>query len=299
MSSVFVVGSINLDQLITVDRHPLPGETCLASGVQHFPGGKGANQAVAAARMGASVLMGAAVGRDAAGKVLAESLADEGIDVSHLVTRGDHSGSAVLLVSSQGENSIVVVPASNGEFSGEDVAWLRDEISAEDYLVLQLEIPVPTVAAAIRAAQAKGATVVLNAAPMTEISDLLPGVDVLVVNQIEASELLGAPVESTAEDAQRAARALSGKHALSCVVTMGALGAVFADGEHAERIPSEPVSVVDTTGAGDTFVGVLAASLASGADLASAVRLAVRAASLTCTSFGAQSAMPRREDISS
>ncbi|MDG4825575.1 ribokinase [Asanoa sp. WMMD1127] len=288
MSRVVVVGSANLDLVVGVPRLPAPGETVLGSDVVTGPGGKGANQAVAAHRLGAETLLVAALGDDRFGTDLRAALAREGLPLDRLVTRaGIATGVALIVVEAAGENTIVVAPGANARL---DDSSLDGLFAPGDVLVLQLEIPLETCLAAARRARDAGASVLLNAAPLppagaAALTELLGVVDVLVVNEGEARQLGGD------------ARALLRHGPAACVVTLGARGAVSADGTGARTHPPFPVDAVDTTGAGDTFCGALAVGLASGIDLDQAVRRGCAAGALATTRMGAQSAMPTGAEL--
>ena len=282
---IAVVGSINLDLVVAVERHPAPGETVVGGDRQELAGGKGANQAVAGARLGAAVALVGRVGADAAGTRLRDGLVAEGVDVAHVITDADTpTGMALIAVDRAGENTIVVSPGANARVGASDVEAARDVLAAAAVTLLQHEVPEDAVAAAIAAA---GGTVVLNPAPAR---GLVAPVDVLVPNRGELEALAG-----RAGDPVELARGLD--HARAVVVTLGAEGAVVVQGERAERIEAPRVRAVDTTGAGDAFCGALAQALAEGATLVEAARWAVRAAAVSVTRVGAQGGLPRREDL--
>jgi ribokinase len=280
---IAVVGSVNLDIVIGVERHPAPGETVLGGDRTDLSGGKGANQAVAAARLGQEVAIVGRVGADAAGQRLRDGLRAEGVDVGHLREDPDaRSGVALIAVAPDGENTIIVSPGANGRVGAEDVGTASGLLADAAVTVVQLEIPEDAVRAA---AQAAGGTFVLNPAPARDLdADVLARVDVLVPNRGEL-ELLAGP-----GDPADAARRLAGPGAV--VVTLGADGALVVEGDRAEHVPAHPVDVVDTTGAGDTFCGALADALARGASLVEAARWGVAAAGLSVTRSGAQEGMP-------
>jgi ribokinase len=285
-STIAVVGSVNLDIVIGVERHPAPGETVLGGDRTDLPGGKGANQAVAAARLGRRVSIVGRVGADAAGRGLRDGLRAEGVDVEHLREDPDApSGVALIAVAPDGENTIIVSPGANGRVGPEDVQGASGLLGEAAVTLLQLEIPEDAVRAAAHAA---GGTLVLNPAPARELDgDVLERVDVLVPNRGEL-ELLAGP-----GDPADAARRLAGPRAV--VVTLGADGALVVDGDHVEHVRAHPVEVVDTTGAGDAFCGALADALARGALLTEAARWGVAAAALSVTRSGAQEGMPTAE----
>ena len=271
MGRVVVLGSLNVDLVAAVERHPGPGETILADGrLERFAGGKGGNQAVAAAAAGADVAMVAAVGDDEGGRAYLERLRSRGIDVSAVRTTTVPTGQAWITVDDQGENAIVVIPGANGEVGTDSLGPVRD-LGGGDVLLLQLEVPIRTVAAAARLAHGAGARVVLNAAPYAALPhDVAALADPLVVNEHEALQLADSDAQPT-----------------SLLVTFGAAGCSW-DGERHDGLPVEAAEVVDTTGAGDAFCGALAASLASGSDRAAAILAASRAGADAVRHRGAQ-----------
>jgi ribokinase len=269
MGRVVVVGSLNVDLVTEVERHPRPGETVLGEGLERLAGGKGANQAVAAAAAGAAVAMVGCVGSDADGAAYRRRLTGLGIDVTGLRTVDVPTGTAFIAVDEAGENSIVVVPGANGEVVKADVDAL--DVGPGDVLLVQLEIPVPTVCRAIRRADHVGARVILNIAPYAAVpGDVVALADPVVANEHEAALL-----------------AQSGAVPRSLLVTFGAQGASW-DGMNvpAEVVPSE--EVVDTTGAGDAFCGALAAALAEGLSKEDALDVALQAGAQAVRRRGAQ-----------
>jgi ribokinase len=291
MSKVVVVGSANLDLGVGVPHLPRPGETVLGSDIVASPGGKGANQAVAAHRLGADTLLVAALGADRFGADLRGALQREGLPLDQVVTRdGTATGIALIVVDATGENTIVVAPGANAHLDGAALTGLPALLAAGDVVVLQLEIPLETCVAAARHARQAGALVLLNAAPLPPagsgaLSELLREVDVLVVNEGEAQQLGGD------------ATALRHRGPAACVITLGARGAISADATGIRTHPPFRVDAVDTTGAGDSFCGALAAALAAGADLEEAVRRGCAAGALATTRMGAQSAMPTTTEL--
>jgi ribokinase len=280
---IALVGSINLDVVVGVERHPVPGE--VGGDRQELPGGKGANQAVAAARLGATVAFVGRVGDDDAGRRLREGLAAEGVDVTHVRVDPDApTGMALIAVDGAGENTIVVSPGANARVGAADVEAARDVLAGAAVTLVQHEVPDDAVAAAIAGA---GGTVVLNPAPARPIA---APVDVLVPNRGELEALAG-----RAGDPIALARSLDAARAV--VVTLGSEGAAVIEGSRVERIPAPRVDAVDTTGAGDAFCGALAQALDAGADLVEAARWAVRAAAASVTKPGAQGGLPRAADL--
>ncbi|WP_405729933.1 ribokinase [Streptomyces sp. NBC_01537] len=289
---LLVVGSANADLVIGVDRRPAAGETVLGTDLVTHPGGKGANQAVAAARLGARTALLARVGDDAHGSLLSDSLRTAGVDTATLLTGGAPTGVALITVDPSGDNSIVVSPGANGRLSPEDVRAADRLLTAARVVSLQLEIPLPTVVAVVETTHAR---VVLNPSPPAPLPvAVLAACDPLVVNEHEARFLLGEDAGETPEDWASALLALGPR---SVVVTLGAAGALVADQDGAVRIPSMRVRAVDTTGAGDAFTGALAWRLGAGDDLETAARFAVRVGAAAVTKAGAQESYPTLEEV--
>jgi ribokinase len=291
---IVVVGSINRDTVVGVDRIPVAGETVLGRHLGSFPGGKGANQAVAAARLGRPVAMVGRVGADAAGTAALEGMAAEGIDTEAVgVDAALPTGSATILVDADGENSIVAVPGANGSLGAAEVGVAAAALEAAAVVLVQLEVPMEAVAATLRWS---GGTVVVNAAPARPLPEaIMAGAGVLVVNRSELAVLAGGPEAATRDEVVDGADRLG--FAGSVVVTMGAAGAVVLTDARVTEVPSIPVDVVDTTGAGDAFCGGLADGLARGAGLEEATRWAVRVAALATTRLGAQEALPTADEV--
>ncbi|HET7272089.1 MAG TPA: ribokinase [Rubrobacter sp.] len=293
MADVFVVGSINQDFVLKVERRPEPGETVTDAQLSKGNGGKGANQASAAALLGASVVILGRVGDDGFGEPLVRSLADKGVDTSLVEEApGSSTGTAFITVTPDGENAITVAPGANRSITTEDVDEDSRYISEAQILVVQMEVPPEVVLRAAEVAAGSGTRVLVNLAPPFEVPRaLLEMLDPLVVNEHEAAFLLGERVEGV-DGALSAAPELLALGPKSAVITVGENGAVFAEGESAKHIPAPKVEVVDTTGAGDAFVGALAARLAKDASLEAAVAYAVRAGAAAVTKEGAQGALP-------
>lgn len=303
MSRVVVVGSVNADLLTQVAVHPAPGETVLGRSMSVLAGGKGANQAVAAARLGAEVAFVGAVGDDSFAGQATTGLRAAGVDLSALTTVPGPTGIALVTVSADGENSIVVIPGANAAVTADIVSAHAATVAGADVVVLQGEIPR---AATETAARLAGGRVVLNLAPVIELSaDVVRRADPLVVNEHEARlalSLVGGQ-DVPEDDHAAAARALTEAGVASVVITLGSAGAVVAtragstegDAEVA-TVPSPKVTAVDTTGAGDAFVGALAFRLAAGDGLLGAARLAARVGAYAVTGVGAQSSYPSSTD---
>jgi ribokinase len=293
VADVFVAGSINQDFVLSVERRPAPGETVTDARLATHNGGKGANQAAAAALLKASVAFLGRVGDDGFGGPLVRSLADKGVDTG-LVRQvtGSSTGAAFITVTPDGENAITVAPGANRRLTAEDVDDASECIGEAKVLVAQMEIPPEVVLRAVEVAAENGTRVLLNLAPPFEVPQrLLEKLDPLVINEHEAAFLLGERVEGVDGTLDAAPRLLALGPG-SVVVTLGEDGAVFSDGESAQHLTAPKVEVVDTTGAGDAFVGALAAKLAGDASLEDAVAYAVRAGAAAVTEAGAQGALP-------
>lgn len=293
--AITVVGSANMDVVGRVPRLPREGETVLGSTLAHTPGGKGANQAVAAARAASRVSFVGRVGDDAYAATLVDSLAGAGVSLDLLKVDTDHAtGVALIMVDDEANNLIAVLPGANGQVSPADVDGARETIGASAVLVLQLEVPLETVAHAARLARELGVTVVLNPAPAQALSpEFLRLIDVIVPNEEEIGILsgMGSPTDPAA-----AAHMLLGAGPGAVVVTLGSRGAVIVTRDGEVTVPAFPVRAVDTTGAGDCFVGNLAHALAEGATLPQAARFASAAASLSVQRHGAQPSMPTLQE---
>lgn len=286
---IVVAGSANMDLVGLAERLPRPGETVLGDDFVMTPGGKGANQAIAAARAGGACTMLGAIGSDAFGVTIKARLNASGVDTGNLRTSYGSSGVAVIMVDRAGENSILVSPGANNTFAGLSAAETA-VIADSDVLLCQQEIPADTVLAAARAAQAGGTKVILNAAPARELSpELLEAVDLLVVNEGEATAITGTP-----EPALPALLALVPR----VVLTLGGNGSWYADRDGGdERIPAFSVEVADSTAAGDAFTGALAVAWGEGRDLIAAVRWANAAGAACVRQVGASNSLPARADI--
>jgi ribokinase len=298
VAEVFVVGSINQDFVLSVERRPEPGETVTEAQLSKGNGGKGANQAAAAALLGANVMFLGRVGDDGFGEPLVEALADKGVDTSLIEASPDSStGTAFITVTPDGENAITVAPGANRSLTAEDVDEASDAIGDARVLVAQMEVPPEVVLRAVEVAARKGTRALVNLAPTTEVPrELLEKLDPLVVNEHEAAFLLKERVEGV-EGALSAAPELLELGPKSAVITLGREGAVFSDGESTDHLSAPKVDAVDTTGAGDAFVGALAAKLAQEVPLNDAVAYAGRAGAAAVTKKGAQGALPSPESV--
>jgi ribokinase len=291
-ASIIVFGSLNMDLMVRVERSPRAGETLRGLGFLLNPGGKGANQAVACARQGASVSMVGCVGKDSFGDTLRNALASDDIDVTNVRGVEASTGVAVVTVDAKGENSITLIPGAN-EFVTADPEMLSGK-----FLLLQCEVPMTEVLRAAKLMRAKGATVVLNPAPVCPLPDELWSlVDIIVMNEIEASELAGICVDNL-ESAALAAAAIRKRGPSTAIVTLGSQGVLMADGARSHHFPARQVQVVDTTAAGDTFIGAMCAARAAGASMDAAVIRGIDAAALCVTRPGAQASIPYLHELS-
>ena len=294
-AEIVVVGSANLDLVVEVDQIPAVGETVMGGDLHRIPGGKGANQAVAAARLGRSVTMIGRLGADEGGTILRAALDGDGVDTTRLLTTADvPNGVALIAVGADGDNSIVVSPGANARVSTADVEAASDALEAAAATLLQLEIPLDAVAAAARIARG---TVILNPAPAPAeplAEALLADVDVLVPNQTELATLAGYDGEVDPEIAARLAPTLPCR---AVVVTLGAAGALVVEGTESTHVPAPIVEPVDTTAAGDSFCGALADALVRGDSLVDAARWAVRVGAATTQRAGAQPSLPTPDEV--
>ncbi len=289
-----VVGSINMDVVVEVERAPGAGETVLGSDYRLHPGGKGANQAVAAARLGAPVAMVGCLGRDAYGEALLEALGREALQLDHVQRVDTPTGAAFITVERGGQNRIVVAPGANARLGA---ACLPADLERTDWLLLQLEIPLDTVLAAAQRVRAGGGRVVLNAAPAASLpAGLADAIDYLVVNETEAAALLGLEAPGSADEALRLAARLRTSRS-TAVITLGALGSVWSGPAGQGHVAALPVEVVDTTACGDAYVGALAWALGAGQPLARAIELANANGALTATREGAQPSLPTFQEL--
>lgn len=298
MPKIVVVGSLHTDLVITAPRLPVPGETLIGEAFHTFPGGKGANQAVAAARLGGEVWMVGRVGQDLYGAFQRESLQTAGVHTDFVTTDpAAASGVALITVAPGGENIIVVATGASGRCAPEDVDRAGHVLTRADVLLLQLEIPMETVVHAAHVARRHGVRVVLDPAPAQEIPTALwEAVDLITPNETEAAVLCGVDPGSPADPVDLALR-LRQRMQGPVLITLGPQGVLLANDEGVEAVRSVPVQAVDATAAGDTFNGALAVALAEGRPLREAIRWANFAAALSVTRLGAQSSIPTRDEV--
>lgn len=301
MSRVVVVGSLSQDIVVKAPRRPGKGETLRGTEFGMFAGGKGNNQALAAARAGAQVAMIGRVGQDQFGDMLVSTLAQNKIDASAIVRDPEvGTGIANITVGGDGDNSIVIVQQANLRLCAQDIERAQDKIKGATVMLMQLEVPFAADIAAARCARKAGVLVALNPAPAPDDgklpAELLENVDIIIPNQTEAEQLTGIAVKDK-QSAEEAARALHARGPKIVIITMCDQGAFVLAGDVAEQVPTFPVDVVDTTAAGDAFCGGLAAALARGEDIAAAVRWGCAAGALACTKLGAEPSLPQQAEI--
>ncbi|MBD2579678.1 ribokinase [Oscillatoria sp. FACHB-1406] len=297
--SVLVFGSLNLDLVVRTPRLPLPGETIAGRSFATIPGGKGANQAVAAARLGAKTQMVGRVGGDAFGKQLLASLRGNEVAIEGVTVDSEaHSGVAAIAASDRADNQIIVVPGANGRIDATDCDRVRLLLSAATVLLLQLEIPLPAVEAAARAARTAGVRVILDPAPVpeTDITPILKFVNWVTPNEVEASQLVGFEVKDP-ETAIRAGRELLARGAEGAIVKLGSRGLVAVTAESVEFVPPFAVDAIDTVAAGDAFNGAFAAALDLNLSLSKALLWGAAAGALATTVEGAQPSLATREAV--
>ncbi|SEI16909.1 ribokinase [Pseudomonas asplenii] len=298
-AKVVVIGSLNMDLVTRAERLPRAGETLIGQSFGTVPGGKGANQAVAAARLGAQVSMVGCVGDDAYGQQLRDALLVEGIDCQAVTAvDGVSSGVALIVVDDSSQNAIVIVAGGNGCLTTEVVKGFDAVLQAADVIICQLEVPLETVGYALKRGRELGKTVILNPAPASAPlpADWYASIDYLIPNESEASALSGLSVDSQAT-AEAAATRLMAAGAGKVIITLGAQGSLFADGQGFTHFPAPKVQALDTTAAGDTFVGGFAAALAAGKSEAEAIRFGQVAAALSVTRAGAQPSIPQLSEV--
>ena len=291
---ILVIGSSNTDMTVKSEKMPAPGETVLGGEFIMGPGGKGANQAVAARRLGGDVCFICKVGRDIFGDNAVAGYDREGIDTSHVLRSDKASGVALILVDKNAENSISVAPGANNDLTPEDIDSVADVIKASDYLILQLEIPVESVLRAAQIAHEAGVYVILNPAPACPLpAELFSYLSLITPNAGEVELMTG--VTGELDDKVAALRKMG---VSDVIITLGSRGSYVApEGREAELVPALKVNAIDTTAAGDTFCGALCVALSEGKDLAEAARFATKASSLTVQKMGAQSSIPYRKDL--
>lgn len=296
---ILVLGSLNIDIVVTVDNMPLEGETILGRNVSYFPGGKGANQACAVAKLGGDVTMIGRVGMDQFGDTLIEELKNVGVDTRYIQKQSESStGMAIVCVNKRGNNSIVVVPGANDACNKEYVQSLYDVIRETDIIILQMEIAQDGIYDAIRFAKQENKTIIFNPAPASKaiLGEAINGIDYILPNESELHILTELDVDSE-EDIVRAAQKLLTQGVKNVIVTLGDKGALHVTTENVKFYIAPKVAAIDTTAAGDTFNGAFAVFLAEGNTVEDAIKFAITAASISVTRHGAQPSIPLREEV--
>lgn len=294
---ILVIGSSNTDMTIKSPRLPAPGETILGGIFRMGPGGKGANQAVAASRLGGDVTFICKVGRDMFGENAVKGYQKEGIDTSHTLYSDQASGTALILVDDSGENCIAVAPGANGDLSPADIDSVADVIKKADYLILQLEIPVESVLKAAKIAHEAGVYVILNPAPACKLpKELFKYISLITPNQTESALMTGIDVKDEASR-NKAIEAFHKMGVEDVIVTLGSKGSLVCKGNTQTLIEAQKVKAVDATAAGDTFCGAVCVALSEGKSLEDAARFATKASALTVQKMGAQDSIPYKSDI--
>ncbi len=295
--TILVIGSSNTDMTAKTAELPRPGETVLGGVFTMGAGGKGANQAVAAQRLGGKVKFICKVGKDMFGDNSIAQYEKEGLDTSGILRSELPSGVALIYVDSHAENCIVVASGANGDLTEDDIEKSRKDLESCDILLLQLESPIPSVLKAAKIAHQAGKTVVLNPAPACPLpEELFRNIDLFIPNETELSTFSGMPVTSQ-EEAQAAAKAMQAKGVGKLIVTMGSKGALICEGGPSVFVPAHKVKAVDTTAAGDTFCGALCVAISEGKSLKEAAEFACAASALTVQKMGAQNSIPYRKDL--
>lgn len=295
---ILVIGSINADLVVQVSSFPKPGETISGSDLKTIPGGKGANQAVAAAKLGAKVGMVGSVGNDIYGKNLIANLNTFNIDTHYIKVDSETStGTAIIIIDQTGENSIVISPGANGKVTAKNIREAIHLFESAKFLLLQFEIPEPTIFEAAKIAKQNNLTVILNPAPARDFSQqLLSYIDILIPNETELERITGIST-STQEQIVKAAHRLLDSNLSAIIVTLGEKGALLVTKNKTQHFPGIKVNVIDTTAAGDSFIGGLAAALLKEKSIEEAIRYANCAGALATTKLGAQPSIPDSKSV--
>lgn len=295
---IVVVGSINMDLVTNVKQIPKKGETCMGNGFSKIPGGKGANQAVAAARLGAEVEMIGRLGDDSMSDDLIQSLKSDNVGINQVIkTEKETSGTALIMVEEMGDNAIVVIPGANARLKEEDIDASIDIIASSKIIVTQLEIPISTVKYLLTKAKELDKFTILNPAPAAPLDDdIIRHTDLLTPNETELESLTGMSVSSE-EEIIEAGKSLIKRGLKKLIVTLGEKGCIYMDDDSYKRFSAVEVKAVDTTAAGDSFTAALAVALCEGKNIDEVIQFATKVGALTVTKFGAQQSLPYRNEI--
>ena len=298
MVDIMIIGSINMDLVTKVDHIPKVGETILGTSFSQIPGGKGANQAVAVARLGASIKMIGKVGHDSSGEILLNKLREDNVGTQYIASDSNEpTGTALITVEESGDNSIVVVPGANFDINVEDVNVAIDEIVKSKIIISQLEVPIEIVSHTFKKAKEAGVFTILNPAPAAKLNrDLISCIDLLTPNETELELLSGITINNE-EDIIEASNVLITQGIKQIIVTLGAKGCMYIDKDKHKRYSSNKVNPVDTTAAGDSFTAAIAVAMSEGKTIDEMIEFASKVGALTVTKFGAQSSLPYREEV--
>lgn len=297
MKKILVVGSINMDLLVSTDEIPRPGETVMGNDLSQIPGGKGANQAVAMSKLNSDVTFLGKIGNDPFGETLLTSMKNSGVDTSYIEEDGETTGIAVINVDKDGNNNIVVIAGSNWKVDNDYLERNEKAFEESDVVVFQLEIPIETVKTGLKMAKDLGKTTILNPAPASDLDDeTIRNIDIFIPNEHELARMAGVEVKDK-DSMLKAAKLLLGKGIKEIIVTLGSQGILYVNKETHKFIDSYHVKVVDTTAAGDSFIGGFTTSYIEDGSIEKAIDLGQRTAALSIQKLGAQSSIPSREEV--
>ncbi len=297
MANIVVIGSLNMDLVVETEKNPKRGETVLGKSFQNICGGKGANQAAAAARLGAEVTMIGCIGKDAHGIVLKEGLGQMGVNTDFVFQEDQASSGVALITVEQGNNSIIVVAGANSRLDIAHIEMREDILNRADIILLQLEIPLDTVMYVLNYARKNGIKTILNPSPACRLEEsIFRKIDYFIPNETECEFYTGRKIESI-QDAIHCVKLLQEKGIAAPIITLGENGSVFGDGDQVIHIPAQKVKAIDTTAAGDSFAAAFAVAVTEGKSMTEAVRFATYVSSITVTRKGAQTSIPTREEV--
>lgn len=295
---IIVIGSLNLDLVVNTRKIPRPGETVMGKDFKQISGGKGGNQADAAAKLGGEVTMIGAIGNDEMGKILKNSLKNDGVNVENVITKPDEpTGIAVIIVEDSGDNSITVAPGANYMLNSKDIENVENVIKKGKVVLIQLENKIDTVKTSLKIGRESGAVTILNPAPAVELDEeILKYVDIITPNETELEILTGVKTDSL-ENVEKAGKLLLQRGIKEIVVTLGEKGCMWINSNIVKHYPAYMVKAIDTTGAGDSFNGALAVSIDNGGDMETSILYAMKVGAMTVTKEGAQTSLPLKEEV--